>query len=55
MTREDRSLFSDEREEHILDWIDWIVSRGLEAMNPDERMRMWRSRMAELAEVYACR
>jgi hypothetical protein len=24
-------------------------------MNPDERMKLWTSRMRELAEVYACR
>ena len=53
MTRATRSSYSDDREEFLLDWIDWIVSRGLDSMNPDERMKLWTSRMRELAEVYA--
>jgi hypothetical protein len=55
MTRATRSSYSDDREEFLLDWIDWIVSGGLDSMNPDERMKLWTSRMRELAEVYACR
>lgn len=56
MTRADRSGSSEElhdRAEQILDWIDWIVSRGIERLDPRERVTMWRDRMNELAEVYA--
>lgn len=56
MTRDDRFRSSEElhdRAEQILDWIDWIVSRGIERLDPRERVTMWRDRMNELAEVYA--
>ena len=55
MTRATRSSYSDDREEFLLDWIDWIVSGGLDSLSPDERMKIWTSRMRELAEVYSCR
>ena len=56
-TRETRSNFSEmeTRAEDLLDWIDWLVSRGNERMLPNDRLVMWRERMAELAEVYGCR
>lgn len=49
------SCFDETRAEDLLDWIDWLVSRGNDRMLPNERLTMWRDRMAELAEVYGCR
>lgn len=55
-TRKTRSnCFDETRAEDLLDWIDWLVSRGNERMLPNDRLVMWRERMAELAEVYGCR
>ena len=56
MTRDDRSLSSEmlhDRAEHLLDWIDWLVSRGMDKLHPSERSKLWQARMRELAEVYA--